>query len=310
MRLGDGNRRGAAELARLIRHPAPILKLAILSRFRGLLAEQRDGARLVSEAIAREDDITASALAERQSDDQALLNRVGFLISVGRFAEALAMIEPRLADVRNTVAAEPRGNWLVEQAAYALLGLGRGEEGAALFARLIAIPLADQPHLLDQQINYSGFLWLAGRSREALDHIERLEREHGERINDFGRTWLWSNKVCALAELGRAEEARPWLERMRPILGSYDGLLMRSYLCLDDMAAAEAMMLQRLRAGWPAPAVVALQDWRVTEAREGPALALEARLAQLRARPAVSSALRRAGRVLSLPLARSYWGSF
>jgi tetratricopeptide (TPR) repeat protein len=309
-RLGRGDLAGARLLARSISAPAQLLRILTVKTYAGLLPDSEDEAGLMRRAVAGQDGISARALAEHPDDVQAIFKRVQLLLSIGRAAEALALLQPWLGDVRATVVSDAQGMWLFDQAAYALLALGRADEGAAIYARLIALPVAEQPALLDPNINYASYLWQAGRYREALAHAERLVRDFDRRMNDFGRLWTWSAAACALAGLDRTAEARLWLERMRPIAGANPGALMRGYLCVGDLAAAEAMLLERLGSDSPTDAVLALQDWQVPEAPEGPAVAVEARLAELRARPAVAQALGRVGRVMSLPMGRSYWGSF
>ena len=197
-RLGRGDRAGAGALARRISAPAQLLRLLTVKASASLLPGAADGIGLMRRAVAEQDRLTAGALAARPGDVQTIFRRAQLLLSLGRAAEALALLEPFLGDVRTTVAADPQGMWLIDQAAYALLALGRAAEGAALYARLIAIPVEEHPALLDPYINHAGYLWQAGRYREALAHAQRLDRDFDGRMNDFGRLWTWSAAACAL----------------------------------------------------------------------------------------------------------------
>ncbi len=308
-RLSHGNSAGAAALGARIRAPARFLRLITLKRYDVLFPAAGDRQARVRRAFEDYDRATARALAAQPDDFQAMLNRVEFLQSVGRFDAALAILRPHLSDLRFTAAMDWRGVWIIEYAAYALLALGRTAEGVALYARLIEIPIRDQPNLLDPSINYASFLWLAGRHGEALAHAQMLVRDFDPRMNDYTRAWTWSAMVCALAGLGRAAEARPWLDRLETIRDAKSGALTRAYLCVGDMAAAEAFALHRLRLN-SERAVASLQQWQLPEAPGEPAATIAARMAALRARPAVAEGLGRVGHVLSLPASRIHWGGF
>jgi tetratricopeptide (TPR) repeat protein len=238
------------------------------------------------------------------------MNRVEFLQSTGRADSGFAILRPYLSDVSATVGSDPRGSWLIEYGAYALLAQGREAEAAALYARLIEIPLAEQPGLFDTNINYASFLWQLGRYRESLAQTERMLAALVPQTSDETRTAAWSAMVCALAGLERTAEARAWLQRMEARPDDYPNALMRAYLCLADLDAAERYALRRLGSDDPASAVTALQDWQLAEAPGAPAAALETRMAALRARPAVAAALDRIGHVLRLPANRTHWGGF
>ncbi|MEA3046278.1 MAG: hypothetical protein QOJ53_610 [Sphingomonadales bacterium] len=308
IRLDQGNRAAAIALAREISTPGQLLRLLVARRYDSILPDAGDPGR-IERALADHDARTQRMLAERPRDGQLLLARARLLTSVGRFEDALALLQPYLGNVAETVAADRQGMWLVEHAAYDLLALGRTDEAIALFARLAAIPITAPP-FVDLHNNHASFLWSAGRHREALLGAQALVGAYGSRMNDFGRLWAWSAMACALAGLDRGAEARPWIARMVPLADANEGALMRAYLCLGDMDAAETRLLHRLGGEWPGNAVLALQDWRVAEAPAGPLAAVEARFAQLRARPAIAAALGRVGHVYALPMARTYWGSY
>ena len=68
-------------------------------------------------------------------------------------------------------------------------------------------------------------------------------------------------------------------------------------------------MVRQLEGRDPQTMILALQDYQLARgsAKTGP---LYDRLAALRDRPEVQSALAGVGRVLSLPLSRTYWSDF
>ena len=307
MKLAASDRAGAAELARQVQAPAPLLKLLVQRRYDGLY-EAGDRDAVLAQALRRYDRYTAQRQSRAPNDLHALLSRLDLLMSSGRYAESLALVQPRLGDLPAALATSD-GRVLAEQAAYALLELGRADEGVELFARLASVPLEVDPALLDRRINYASYLWSAGRARSAVDYALDLDRELGPRMNGYGRAWNWSALVCALASLGRREEASPWIERMAGLSGT-EVPLTRAYLCVDDLDAAERLMVRRLAPEDPLLAILALQDWRLPEAQGAAVEAVELRLRQVRQRPAVREALDRVGRSLHLPLSRSYWGAY
>jgi hypothetical protein len=80
-------------------------------------------------------------------------------------------------------------------------------------------------------------------------------------------------------------------------------------MCLGDLDAAAALLVQRLGREDPGPAILALQDYRL-DSGDGESDRLGARFRSLRERPEVRAALDRVGRVLSLPLTSTMWGGF
>lgn len=199
--------------------------------------------------------------------------------------------------------------WMVNEAAYALIALGRNGEALRLMERIAALPLEGHMHLVSARINHLEILTSVGRHAEALDWAARLEAQEGNYASDYGKAWIDSTRVCALAALGRAPETAAALARLRGWSEINAPALSRALLCLNDLDAAAALLVQRLGRDDPGPAILALQDYRLSRGpgQTGP---LYDRLLSLRDRPEVRAALDRVGRVLSLPLARTYWGDF
>jgi len=307
-RLRQHDGAAAASYAAGIVTPSQILPMIVQTRYDPVLAPGRDRMGLLRDSLAQRDLATAEALAAAPQDARRVLDRVQLLRSLGRSADALALITPFTRDVRATAASED-GKWLINEGAYALLELDRKEQAVALMRRLVALPIARDGSLISQFINHAEILSAAGRHAEALDHARMLERDHAHYASDFGKMWISSAIVCALAGLNRSAEAGPQLERMRALSDANPAALTRAYLCVGDDEAAAALMVHRLQSDDPESAVLALQNYALShgEGQEGP---LFDRLTALRERPAVRDALARVGHVLTLPLARTYWGGF
>jgi hypothetical protein len=121
--------------------------------------------------------------------------------------------------------------------------------------------------------------------------------------------WIASGLVCALADLGRADEAAEKIDWMRGQENANAPALSRTLLCLGDLEAAEALLLRRLRAQGDETLLEDLQAYERTapDERDDP---IARRWAELRERPAVREAIGGAGRMLRLPLAKVYWGAY
>jgi tetratricopeptide (TPR) repeat protein len=260
-------------------------------------------------ALAERDRATAEALAAAPRDVRRVLDRVQYLRGLGRDADALALVAPFARDVRATVAAGREGMWVINEGGYALVDLGRGDEAVAMMRRLLALPVAQNIDLIGPFINHAEILNAAGRYAEALDHARRLQQGDARFANDFGKMWISSSIVCALAGLNRSAEAAAELARMRPQSEVNPAALTRAYLCAGDDDAAAALLVHRLQSDDPESAILALQTYSLGQ-DVGPEAALATRLTALRERPAVRDALARVGHVLTLPLARTYWGGF
>lgn len=308
-RLRERDNAGAAGFAAGITTPAHLLPMLVQTRYDSVLAPGRDRLEMLRQSLADRDRDTADALVGSPQDQRRVLDRAQYLRALGRNEDALALLQPFTRDVPATVAGGEFGMWLVNEAAYALLALGRGDEAVALMQRLVALPLAANPGLIGPVINHAEILTQAGRHAEALDHARGVEASSAQYANDYGKAWVSAAIVCALAGLDRNAEAAPPLERLLGQSEVNPAALTRAYLCVGDTDRAAALIVHRLQSDEPDSAILALQDYSLSRgnAQQGP---LFDRLLALRDRPEVRAALGRVGRVLTLPLARTYWGEF
>ena len=305
--LAGSDTEGARALASMIATPSEMVELILMRRFDPAIGD-RDRLAMLREAISSHDIVSAQAVADRPEDLRRVLARATYLREVGRETDALAVLEPFTRDVPATVALGDEGMWLINQAGYALLALGRSDEAIALMEKLVAIPVAERADLIGPYINHSVILWRAGRMDEALSFATRLDRDHSGAANDYGRMWILSSVVCALEGLGRHGEVAPWLRRMRRLADENPAALIRAHICVGDLDAAEPLVVRMLRGDRAASAVLWFQDYEAGEA-PAPERAFRARVAALRDRPAIRAALDRAGHVLTLPLSRVSWAT-
>lgn len=305
-RLAAGDVGGAAEMAGLLRTPSAVLSLILLRRYDAVIGADRDRLAMLREALAEEDRVTAEAVAVRQPGVDQLLARARYLRAVGRNAEAWTVVEPMTRDVAATVSAGTNGIWLIDQAVGILHALHRKDQALALDRRLVAVPLTVNGELIGVYINHIAFLSESGLDAEALDYARQIERDHAARANAYGKMWISSGIVCALAGLGRAAEAAPVLARMRAASGDNPAALGRAHLCLGDTAAAEALLLRRLEDPNSTMLVLEFQEFALDRDPPEPG-SRAAQMRALRERPAVRPAFDRVARRLQLPLAEFTW---
>jgi tetratricopeptide (TPR) repeat protein len=286
-----------------------VLPLIVRTRYDRVIAPGQDRLAMFRQALDARDRDTAAALAAAPVNQRRVLDRAQYLRVMGRDADALALLQPFTRDVRATVAAGEEGMWLVNEAAYALVALGRVDEGLRLMSRLSELPIATNGALIATSINRGLMLSETGHYREALDHATRLERDQDHTANGYGKMWIASTIVCALAGLNRTAEAAPYLARMRAQTDDNPNAMIRADLCAGDGDAAAAVLVHWLESDDPEPALLTVQDYSLSKGagQTGP---IYRDLLALRDRPAVRAALDRVGRALVLPVARTGWTDF
>ncbi len=306
-RLAAGDPAAARGYAEGISTLRNTVNLLLGRRYDQVLPAGADRLAMLRTAIERQDRATREALAGSPGDMLRIVDRSNYLRSLARAEEALALVQPHLADVPATAANGEHGMWVVMEGASALSSLGRQDEALALMDRVAALPLAGNPSLISLRINHLGMLWEAGRNEEVLRRADTLDAEGDRFASDYGKAWIVAARVCALGALGRGGETAPLVERLRGWSEINPAALSNAYLCLGDEAAVAALMVRRLEGADPATAIQALQDYTLGGDARGPSAALQQRTAAVRDRPEVRAALERVGHRLTLPLSRRYW---
>jgi tetratricopeptide (TPR) repeat protein len=308
-RLAKGDAVGARALARQITVPGVVLELLVAKAYDGLL-EDDDRPALLAALISAEDRRSAKALEAKPSDLKLVLRRGQFLRSLGRERDALALLLPHSADMVSVEKGGIDAFWVVNEASYALSKLGRGDEAMALMRKLVALGLEKHPDLINMAINSGVLLNDAGRHREAAKHAEQLFRVHPDKASKYGQMWMWSTATCGHALGGDTAAAQPWLARLRAAPEDNRAALMRGLLCANDLDGVAIQIIERLHGQDAGDMLVALQDYTIRGAGSASAQLLNERLERVVARPAVAAAIASKGRILKLPLSRTYWGMF
>ena len=304
-RLARSDMAGAADLLARVSTVDDMLTLITLRRYDPLIGEQ-DRLALLTRAIAQEDRRTAEAAERSPQDLRVVLDRATFLLGQARNRDAYVLLEPFARDIPATVRRAEEGVFLVNYAAYALLKLGRPNEGVALSAALSAIPITDTPALISARINHSSMLRHVGRNADSLAHATGLNNQIAQYATAYGRMWILSNAICAMERLDRRDEINSLLRRLWRGRDDNPEALTRAYLCMGDLDAAEELIVRRLRAG-DADARRLVRSFQTYQLGGSIDDVVEGRFAEIRDRPAVRAALDRVGRILSLPLDGTYW---
>ena len=298
--LAAGDRAEAVRVAGTVFGPEAVQMLATQRRYAGLSQAWERPAEAIAEAWSRHDRTTREALTAQPGNPRYLHQRARLLLALGRDAEVAELLAPAAAAPEESYA-EPTGRLILEDATWALLAAGRGEEAVALSARLAAIELAADARNTAAAARHVYLLAQAGRPRESVTFAEELLRRRDEHLTDYARSWVRSHLSCALSGLGRIADAEMQVDAL--MAGGDSSAALRALLCANRTEDAEILLVRRLRDG-DGLALQALQDWRRGGADAGPAAVLYDRLRALRSRPAVAAAVERAGRIVQIPARR------
>lgn len=297
----------ARRLAAEITDPAQLLPLIVSRRYDALFADDKARLARLEAAIAAFDQASAKQLRAHPRDLDLVLERAQFLRGVGREQDALALMLPLTADFAAVEAGGQKAFWIVNEAAYALVAVGRSDDAVALMQKLIGLDIDRHPYLISMAINHGEILGMAGRYREAAAYGERLAATAAGRASDYGDMWMWETVACGYALAGQPELAAPWMARLKAGSANNEAAHMRALICTGDMTGAEALMLARLAGEDSDQMLVALQDYRL-DPKAGNLM--EDRFRTLRSRPSVAAAIAAKGRILSLPMSKTYWGEY
>ena len=164
----------------------------------------------------------------------------------------------------------------------------------ALTARETALTAALQAQNEQQNaINLAEAQLAAGRPTDALGTLARLEGAK-KRASPYGAMQIVSDRGCARARLGRANDAAADLATARAHVADAPEALTRLLLCLGDMDGAAQAMIARL--GDRDQRIDALRDLsEFARPSTPPDDPTELRLIELKARPDVKAAAAQAG---------------
>ena len=149
----------------------------------------------------------------------------------------------------------------------------------------------------------------AGLHREAAAYSEKLFRDDARKASEYGHMWMWQVAACGHASSGNMAAAKPWIERLRADPDVNRAALMLGLLCTNDLDGAASQLIERLDGDEASDMLMAVQDYTIA-LNSAHSRTLDSRLQQIVARPAVATAIASKGRILKLPLSRTYWGMY
>jgi tetratricopeptide (TPR) repeat protein len=308
-RLAAGETASAAQLLREIVTPDMLARMAAARKYDALFPEGGDRVALIRQSLGRYDEATRRRLAAAPADPKRLLERGNALRALGRDAEAAALLLPFATDLAKVEAAGEDGFWVVNEAAAALGAVGRHAEAVALMEKLLALGVDTHSGLISMAINHGEVLLGAGRFADAAAHEAKLS-QGAKTASPYGYMWMWSMAACGHALGGDAAGAQPWLAKLAANSADNEAAHMRALLCANDMNGAEKLLVARLKGDDPESMLAKLQTYEQGTSPSAAAKVIEPRLLALRDRPAVREAIADVGRILSLPLSKTYFGDY
>jgi hypothetical protein len=299
----------ARALARQVVEPDTLVRLLVAKRFDPLFDGPADHRTLIQASLQSYDAATRRFLEASPDDPLRMLGRGQALRALGRDAEAVTLLMPFASDLKRVEAGGEKAFWIVNETALALSALGRHGEAVALMEKLLSLGLEKHPLLVSMAINHGEMLNAAGRHRDAAAHEAKLSGV-GKVASPFGHMWIWSIAACGNLLGGDAAAAQPWLEKLAKNSDSNQAAHMRALLCANDTAGAEKLLIARLKGDEAVSMLLKLQNYELGTVETTNGKTLEKRFTALRDRPAVRAAIAETGRILSLPLAKTYWGDY
>ena len=288
----------AAQLLPRVTAPESLFEMAIVRSHAALWpqleAQMGPQSGRAVDAFARD---RLAAYAATPDDLAARLGAVRAYVLLGRHAEA-----------SETAAAIPVVDGMDENAV-AIVRLdaqARGMTGgrAAAIARLqpfATLDFARTPVAVSGVIALAETLDEGGRADEALAAARQGLARGGGALSPWGAGWLRRTEVCALATLGRTQEAVAAAAALRAAAAQNEAAAIEASLCARQDAAAEPLAVATLATADGAGLIAdQFQPQEALWARDGSRL--RALWTAFLKRPAVKAAFDKAARILPQPL--------
>lgn len=284
-------------------NPVVLVRLGIDRRFAALWPEIEK--RLGPGADIADVAYVGAAKERFDKTPDSLIARLGYaeaLNIASREPEAMAV-----ADVAKTpeelAKLTDREIWLVNLHAQLLGDDGKVDAALERLAALNATPISTRPGMAGTVLSEVLLAQSLGRSKDALRLADAAEAKT-TMASEYGRLYLAQARACALADLGRKDEA---VKAAAPILAKPEAnneAYLATLICLGRMDAAAAAIVKRLaspedRAGM----LFDLQPFLIADRPTPRDVGHRAALRALKARPDVKAAYLKAGRDLPAAVA-------
>ncbi len=289
-----------------------LLTLSIDRRHQALWPDlDRIGSDRFRTSLTREADRAVAAGKASPKDYWAITAQMQSLRALGRSEEALAAGKALASDPAQIEVAGSDAFWLVNEYASNLRAVGRMDEAIAALNGLLALGVNRYPELASVAINHAEFLVAAGRFQAAIDSAAQIEKDHADKLNPYGKMWLWANQACALRSLGRNADADAADARLATKPEENWSAATVAAACRNDTKAIADLLVRRLRDSDARPAALGLFIVFETPELHTPfETALRQAIAKARARPDVQAEFARYGRVVRYAGTTQGWSEF
>ncbi|RKP55671.1 hypothetical protein [Pararobbsia silviterrae] len=173
------------------------------------------------------------------------------LMEVGRFVDALALLDDAIARAAPPAASAPHAfdderenlRWALDDRSHVLWRMGRWDEAIATETQARENAMSAGGDMVSQRINLADLLYLRGKPRDALAELAGVT---SETASDYGLLEADEVRVCAAVQLGDQDMLKTSLDRLRSHRDDAPGPLRAALMCADDEAGLAAMIAARL----------------------------------------------------------------
>lgn len=302
--LARGRIDEAVAMLTMVKKASTLLSMAIDRRFTpvwpAVAARLGPGARTASAAeVVR----TKQWFDAVPNDGAARLAYASALNNAAREPEALAVAAGAAPDAAALDALPEQDLWIVDLEARLLGHLGRFDEAMARYESLAKSRIENRGGLIAQIINWGLYAVEIDRPEAALVAADYADSK-GAAASPYGRLYIAMMRTCALARLGRTDEAEA---AAKPLLipaeaGNEAGnsqALLGALICLERKDAAAGLVVQALADPVRMPDMLwKLQPLLIDDREGGIDVRHRAGLRALKARPDVRAAFEAKGRDL------------
>lgn len=295
--LRKGQVAQAVEIARRINNPDVRIAMRADKRYDALSAAAPSLLDPRAAAIAQltEVDTLREKYPRRLS---GVSRRVSALLDLHRFEDALAFVDPLIAQARkDPTAFDDNDTFLgrtINLRVEVLQKMGRHDEAMEDLAAAARLPENGKPNV-NQTVNLAGEQMNSGAFKSALATVATIRQDN---TSAFGRAVILRIVGCSKAQLGDLAASNDALDQLRAMKADGADQLGFALLCSGDLDGVAALVIARLAD--PAQRNVALLRLQVTPSRDQLStleMLIRDRRQALNARPDIQAAVSAVGRI-------------
>lgn len=239
--LGNGKVDDAAALLDRIDQPEMLTSMAIERHYAPLwpAIERKLGPQsgTTVDRFARD---RLGFFANNPDSEAALRDAANAMLLLGRYSDVVDMTDR--VTIHAGISRDAVRTLLYRARAFA--ALKRDDDAVNLFNGFMALDLSQMPEATPAYVNFAEFLDEIGREDEALATARIALDKASGMLTDFGKRWLDRTEVCALAALGRADEANIAADRLKALSGQNQAATIEALLCTKRDAEASQIALK------------------------------------------------------------------